>query len=87
MEYQIVCVVKSQQGAITDVGLNDGHIYSIYTIINWMREQHTFFTYRDNHKASVHARQNSLTGSVFLTTSPDSVWENNLDFLPHCIRP
>ena len=36
-------------------------------------------------EALVYARQRQLTRHWFLTS--DSTEENNLDFLPHCVRP
>jgi uncharacterized protein DUF3892 len=79
MEYQIVYVVKNQEGIIIHVGLNDGHNYPIDTIIRLIGEHHTFFTYENvvGRRDSVYALQNASTGRWFLTTSPDTANENN----------
>ena len=82
-EYQITCVTQNSLGTITHVGIG-GTTYQVSTVVDWIRnETHSFYTDKNGSKAYVSAKQSSL-GNWFLTTSPDSTLQNNLDFLPSC---
>lgn len=47
-------------------------------------KENTVFAYKDNHKNSVYSRQHQTTGRPILTIKPNTIEENNLDFLPQC---
>ena len=82
-EYQIACVTQNSLGSITQVGIG-GKTYQVSTVVNWIRNKtYSFCTYKNEYKAYVYAKRSSL-GNWFLTTSPDSTLQNNLDFLPSC---
>ncbi|HZE78046.1 MAG TPA: DUF3892 domain-containing protein [Nitrososphaeraceae archaeon] len=85
VESQIVCIVRDENGAITAVGLDDGKIYLIRTVINLMREDRSFFAKKYGFKTPVYAKQHHrLKERWFLTTDLNSRIENTLDFLPPC---
>ena len=85
VEYQIVCIVRDEIGAITEVGLDDGKIYTIMTVINLMKEDRSFFAKKYGFKTPVYAKQHHhLKERWFLTTDLNSRIENTLDFLPPC---
>lgn len=86
MECRIVCVVHDNQGVITRVGL-EGKImkYRIMEIIKMIEgRKDSFYTVEEGKKAKVYYKQNPKSGRWFLTTQPDKIEENNLDFLPEC---
>jgi Protein of unknown function (DUF3892) len=82
-EFEIVCVIQDLQGIITHVGLNNGQVYPIMTIIDSM-PHHSYCTYGNWQKAVVFRKRHPTSGRWFLTTNPDDTRENNLDFLPKC---
>lgn len=80
--FQITCVVKDNQDNIIQVGIG-GNRYTIQQIVNAMNNRDTFFTMKNGHMADVYAKKSPL-GNLFLTTDPDGITANNLDFLPRC---
>jgi len=84
-EYLIDCVIHDRFGIITHVGIQ-GQAYEVIQVVNWdLNKEHSFFTNKNGFSAKVHARKNQRSGRWFLTTEPDSIMENNLDFLPACV--
>ena len=84
-EYEIICIRHDSNKVITHVGLRNAGVYTVAEIADRInRVVDTFFTYRGGQRAKVYARQRSDTGRWYLTTNPDSTYENNLDFLPYC---
>ncbi|MGD9533086.1 MAG: DUF3892 domain-containing protein [Candidatus Nitrosocosmicus sp.] len=85
-QFQINCVKKDDNGVILEVGILNGKIYSIFTVVNHMKQRpdDDFFVYENNIPVKVYAKQNTTSGNWYLTTLPDSTVENNLDFLPSC---
>ncbi|KAG2472023.1 MAG: hypothetical protein NPMRTHETA2_2250002 [Nitrosopumilales archaeon] len=79
----ITCIQESE-GRITHVEVQDNGIQSISKVIAWIDRGHTFYTLEDNKKASVYKKQHPESKRWFLTTNPDDMNENNLDFLPIC---
>jgi len=56
----------------------------VQQIVDWINGgKHTFYTFVDK-RADVYAKKHPTSGRWFLTTKPDSIDENNLDFLPQC---
>lgn len=82
-DWQIQCKQKNE-GRITHVGGTFKDIQPISTIIRWMDEKHTFFTKEYGIRADVVKKQHPTSERWFLTTDPDSIEENNLDFLDEC---
>lgn len=83
-EYQIVCITHDKNEVITYVGF-DGQYESVSTVVTWINSgKHNFFTLKNGNRAEVYARKNKQSGRWFLTTEPDGVLENNLDFLIQC---
>lgn len=78
--YQITCV-KQHQGIITYVRIGNPH-YTVQQIVDFMFQGHTFYTYKRGAYAKVERKWSSISNRWFLTTNPDSILENNLDFLP-----
>jgi hypothetical protein len=82
-DFQITCIRHDDKKVITHVGIS-GTIYTIQRILLAMEDKDTFFTYKDNKRATVYRKQHFLTYKWFLTTEPDTTDVNNLDFLPQC---
>ena len=82
-DLQITCIQESE-GRITHVEVQDNGIQSISKVIAWIDRGHTFYTLEDNKRAVVHKKQHPESKRWFLTTNPDDMNENNLDFLPTC---
>jgi len=85
-DIRIVCKTHGDNEVISHVGLEDGSRHTVITIWNRINDnEDTFYTFQDNNRARVYARQRSDTGTKYLTTDPDGEDENNLDFLPSCM--
>lgn len=82
-DLQITCKQKNDD-RITHVGVQSNGIQPISTVITWINNGHTFYTKENNIRADVYVKQHPLSKRWFLTTEPDSVEENNLDFLNPC---
>ncbi len=82
-DLQITCIRESE-GRITHVGVQDNAIQPISIVIAWIDRGHTFYTLENNKRAEVYKKQHPETKRWFLTTNPDDINENNLDFLPTC---
>ena len=82
-DLQITCIQESE-GRITHVGVQDNGIQSISKVIAWIDRGNTFYTLENNKRAVVYKKQHSESKRWFLTTNPDDINENNLDFLPTC---
>ena len=82
-DWQISCKQK-KDGRITHVGGSFKDIQPISTIMKWMDGGHTFFTKENSIRAQVYKKQHPESKRWFLTTDPDSIEENNLDFLDEC---
>jgi hypothetical protein len=82
-EYYINCVRRDRYGIITHVGIS-GNLYEVTEVAQGLlNKQFLAYTFEYNQKAYVSPRK-SINGNWFLTTTPDSTTENNLDFLPTC---
>ena len=79
----ITCIQESE-GRITHVEVQDNGIQSISKVIAWIDRGNTFYTLENNKRAVVYKKQHSESKRWFLTTNPDDINENNLDFLPTC---
>ncbi len=84
--YEIDCIIHDQQQRIIQVRLRGfPDLYTVESICGFItRHEHNFFTIRGGARADVYARQHPHTRRWFLTTEPDGIQENNLDFLPSC---
>ena len=82
-DLQITCIQESE-GRITHVGVQSNGIQTITTVIAWINSGHTFFTNENGIRAEVYKKQHPKSKRWFLTTDPDSIEENNLDFLDQC---
>lgn len=80
--YQITCV-RQYEGVITRVGIGNNKFF-ISEIVDLMFQGHTFYTFKRGVYAQVERKWTSVSQRWFLTTNPDSILENNLDFLPRC---
>jgi len=80
---QITCIQESEVG-ITHVKVQDNGIQSISKVIAWIDRGHTFYALENYQRAIVHKKQHPESKRWFLTTNPDDMNENNLDFLPTC---
>ena len=84
-DIRIVCKTHDDNKVITHVGLEDSSVHTVLEIWNRIsNREDTFYTFVNNNRAKVYARQRRDTGTKYLTTDPDSENENNLDFLPSC---
>ena len=82
-DLQITCKQESE-GRITHVEVQDNGIQPISKVIAWIDRGHTFYTLENNQRAEVYKKQHPESKRWFLTTNPDDINENNLDFLPAC---
>lgn len=80
--FQITHVRKDSNDVITFVKIGSS-TFAVETVARWIdKEGDDVFTMKNGHVAPVYARLHSTTKRWFLTTRPDGVLENNLDFLP-----
>ena len=79
----ITCIQESE-GRITHVEVQDNGIQSISKVIAWIDRGNAFYVLENNKRAEVYKKQHPETKRWFLTTNPDDINENNLDFLPTC---
>ena len=82
-DLQITCIQESE-GRITHVEVQFNGIQSISKVIAWIDRGHTFYALENYQRAIVHKKQHTDSKRWFLTTNPDDMNENNLDFLPTC---
>lgn len=85
--YQITCINHDRNGVITHVGFRTDFGMkreNVETVADWINNNiNTFYTKdRYGRYVRVYARANYF--KAYLTTEPDSSYENNLDFIPHC---
>lgn len=85
-EFQINCVRKDDRGVIWEVGIN-GKIFTVKSIVDYIHQNRNdrFYTMKYGQSVWVYPKQHPTSFRWFLTTQPDSIYENNLDFLPTCI--
>jgi hypothetical protein len=84
--YRIMCILHDNDKVITHVGTGN-EIHTVEKVWNWINDGiHTYYTEEDGNRANVYHRVHPKTGRRFLTTEPDGVDENNLDFLSYCQR-
>lgn len=83
-KFRITCKTHDENEVITRVGIGD-KTYAVQTIVDWINnKEHSFYTEENGNKAEVYAKQHPTSNRWFLTTKPDGIDENNLDFLPNC---
>jgi len=82
-DLQITCIEESE-GRITHVGVQFNDTHPISKVFLWIDRGNTFFTLENNERAEVYKKQHPESKRWFLTTNPDDINENNLDFLPAC---
>ena len=87
-EFEITCVRNDNiNNVITRVGVGTvGKEYPVIDIVQAMIKGDTFHTFKGGQRAKVYRNQHHVTGRWFLTTNPDDMNENDLDFLPICKR-
>jgi hypothetical protein len=83
---EITCVrYDDTSNVITHVGVGAaGKEYRVIDIVQAMLNGDTFHTFRGGQWAKVYRNQHNFSGRWFLTTNPDDMNENDLDFLPIC---
>jgi len=83
-EYEITCISHDDNGVITQVGVRESGTQSVSIISRLINDgTYSFYTFKNGYRAEVYART-SVNGNPFLTTDPDDMLVNNLDFLPQC---
>jgi hypothetical protein len=86
-EFEITCIVKDTSGMISNYGVKGYGIQSIAIIEKLIREEAcSFFTYDGENKINVYAKT-SPDGAIFLTTDPNGLDINTLNFLPLFDKP
>ena len=84
-DIRIVCKTHGDNEVITHVGLEDASKHTVLEIWNRIdNAEDTFYTEENNNRAEVYARERN--GTKYLTTEPDGIDENNLDFLLSCVE-
>ena len=84
--FEITCVRHddpNEAGLITHLGVN-GYRYTVSRIFAAHEAGDTFYTIRYGRSAEVQRRKHHITNRKYLTTDPDDLKENNLDYLPRC---
>ncbi len=79
----ITCKQESE-GRITHVGVQFNDTQPISKVFLWIDRGNTFFTLENYQRAVIYKKQHPESKRWFLTTNPDDMNENNLDFLPTC---
>ncbi len=84
MNLEITHVRKDTTNRISHVKIVQ-RIFPVGTVASWIRtKQHYVYTKKLGTVATVYARVHPTTKRTFLTTEPDGIYENNLEFLPAC---
>jgi hypothetical protein len=93
-DYQVVCTRKSARHAqghehITAIGIGSGNRYrellSVANAYRWLAAGNRFFTRSPTTGAIAWVRTLHCCGVDTLTTSPDHMSDNNLDYLGNCL--
>ena len=80
--FQITHVRKDYLDRITHVQIGST-TFSVETVAKWIDKDFEYvYTIKYGHEATVYPRNHWKTNRIFLTTEPDGLLENNLDFLP-----
>ena len=80
--FQITHVKKDSNGVITHVKVGSMP-FSVESVVKWIQNDGDYvYTTKYGKEAAVYAKKHWKTSRWFLTTEPDSLVENNLDFLP-----
>ncbi len=80
--FKITHVRKDRNDVITQVKIGTS-TFDVETVVKWIDKEGDYvFTMKRGHVATVYARLHPRTKRWFLTTIPDGILENNLDFLP-----
>ena len=92
VEHIISCVVHDREKRITHVGLaGEKKLFTVEKIFRLIDDGDVFFAQDTQHAnttgAKVVKRMHPKTGREYLTTNPDDIDENNLDFLLECPVP
>lgn len=81
--YQITHVRKDNLDRITHVQIGN-RSFSVEAVVRWIdKDFEDVFTMKYGKEATVYSRRHWKTNRIFLTTEPDGLLENNLDFLPN----
>ena len=81
-KFQITHVKKDYLDRITHVKIGSSE-FSVETVSKWIEKDGDYvYTVKYGKVATVYVRIHWKTNRVFLTTEPDGLVENNLDFLP-----
>ena len=85
--FEITCIVKDSSGMISHYGVKGYGIQTIAIVEKLIMEDAcTFFTYDGENKINVYAKT-SPDGAIFLTTDPNGLDINTLNFLPLFDKP
>ena len=83
MAKRINCKTHDENKVITHVGVEgEGKIPMLDVWIRINDNSEEFYTYEDNKRAAVYARERG--GTKYLTSHADGITPNNLDELPEC---
>ncbi len=86
-EYEITGIVKDIHGTFSHCGVKGYGVQNIAIIERLIMEDTCcFFIYDGEKRRNVYART-STNGTRFLTTDPDGLGMNRLNFLPLCDKP
>jgi len=81
-KFQITYVKKDFRDVITHVKI-ESTSFAVETVAKWIDKDGDYvYTMKYGKVATVYARRHWKTHRWFLTTEPDGLLENNLDFLP-----
>ena len=84
--YRITCIQHDSDRVITHVGAGN-EIHTVEKVWNWINDKvNSYYTEEGGNRAEVYHRVHPKTGRKFLTTEPDGLDEDNLDFLSDCQR-
>lgn len=87
-QFQITCITRDRNDPdfrIDEVGIAQGNIYSIDTVIGWIQsDEHEFWVTANGRSAWVGVRQHPTSKRYYLSTEPDGHPLNNLASLREC---
>lgn len=84
-DYEIVCIVKNNNGVITQLGFKDQGIHSIFIITRLiLSERMLLYVYKNGDRIKITAGESKINND-FTTSDEETIDIDELSFLPACI--
>ncbi|MFI5406967.1 MAG: DUF3892 domain-containing protein [Nitrososphaerales archaeon] len=86
-EFEITCIVKDRNGLVSHCGVKGYGVQNVAIIEKLIKENIcSFFIFKRGYRKNVQSRT-SQNGTSFLTTDPNGLDMNTLNFLPLFDKP